>query len=144
MLESIVSESNCADTMDSLAKVFNDQGKTASVVDMASPAGTYSKKNPPRESTSEVWGTRRTANNKYTDDVAFDKVSEKDGKCTIMGKSYSQSVSYYDYNVNFCNIYNGLRIATRDSAVQFNLDAMKPVSCKYALAPSEYATCNRY
>ena len=75
--------------------------------DEASPAGKYASF---QEDSTMVWATRLTANGKYTDDVQWQKLNDgTDSSCTIVGKSRSQSLSYYDYNVNFCNIFNPLR-----------------------------------
>ena len=52
-----------------------------------------------------VWSTRLTKNEKYTDDQIFE-LSETNQGCTSAGHSRSQSVSMYDYSVNFCNLWN--------------------------------------
>ena len=49
--------------------------------------------------------------------------------CYLVGKSRSQSFSIYDYNVNFCNMYNALRIAKKDNGVTWN-DTIKVVNCR--------------
>ena len=52
-----------------------------------------------------VWSTRLTKNKAYTDDQLFQLTSNSSG-CAVDGHSRSQSVSYYDYSVNFCNLWN--------------------------------------
>ena len=52
-----------------------------------------------------IWSTRLTKNKKYTDDQLFEFTESNDG-CTVTGHSRSQSISYYDYSVNFCNLWN--------------------------------------
>ena len=54
---------------------------------------------------SSVWVTRTTPVKHYVDDILF-SVSGSGSSCTVVGKSRSQSMSYYDYDTNFCNIYN--------------------------------------
>ena len=53
---------------------------------MASPAGIYNLKS---QNSSQVEGTRKTANGKYTDDVMFKTVNSKTGQCDIEGRSQS-------------------------------------------------------
>ena len=52
-----------------------------------------------------IWSTRLTLNKKYTDDQLFEFNTSGSG-CMIGGKSRSQSVSYLDNDVNFCNLWN--------------------------------------
>ena len=52
-----------------------------------------------------IWSTRLTKNKKYTDDQIFEFTTTNAG-CTVAGHSRSQSMSYYDYSVNFCNLWN--------------------------------------
>lgn len=53
------------------------------------------------------WVTRTTPVRKYVDDIAFEFVDGCDG-CSIWARSRSQSLSYYDYSTNFCNMWNPL------------------------------------
>ena len=55
-----------------------------------------------------VWTTRLTSGKKYTDDVIFELEADTAG-CKVAMKSRSQSLSYIDYNTNYCNMYNVLR-----------------------------------
>ncbi len=52
-----------------------------------------------------VWATRTTPVSKYVDDILF-KFEESDNDCIIHGKSRSQSLSIYDYDTNYCNLWN--------------------------------------
>ena len=52
-----------------------------------------------------IWSTRQTKNKKYVDDQLFEFAANGSG-CAITGHSRSQSMSYYDYSVNFCNLWN--------------------------------------
>ena len=36
----------------------------------------------------------------------FEGTNDDVGGCVIVGHSRSESVSYYDYSVNFCNLWN--------------------------------------
>ncbi len=53
-----------------------------------------------------VWVTRTTPVQKYVDDIMFEVVSTTDGGCTVNAKSRSESLSYYDYDTNYCNMWN--------------------------------------
>ena len=52
-----------------------------------------------------IWSTRLTRDEKYTDDNLFE-FTENSAGCSVTGSSRSQSMSVYDYNVNFCNLWN--------------------------------------
>ena len=73
-------------------------------VSTQSPAqGTYSLK---EESNDDyIWSTRLTKNGSYTDDQMFTFASNNQG-CMVSGASRSESMSVYDYSVNFCNLWN--------------------------------------
>ena len=72
--------------------------------DTTSPSGgVYSLKE--EGSNDYIWSTRVTLNKKYTDDQLFEFNTSGSG-CMIGGKSRSQSVSYLDNDVNFCNLWN--------------------------------------
>ena len=74
--------------------------------DTASPPGTYKLKE--EKPSDYVWSTRLTANKKYTDDQIFEVSSNANGGCNVHARSQSESLSYLDNNVNFCNMYNVL------------------------------------
>ena len=52
-----------------------------------------------------IWSTRLTANKQYTDDQLFQFVNAGLG-CQVVAKSRSQSNSYLDNGVNYCNMWN--------------------------------------
>ena len=56
-----------------------------------------------------MWTTRLTRDKQYTDDQIFEfsqiQTPDKYG-CQVAGHSRSQSPSYQDYSVNFCNLWN--------------------------------------
>ena len=56
-------------------------------------------------SDSYLWSKRLTKDEKYTDDQMFDFVETNAG-CNVTGHSRSESMSVYDYSVNFCNLWN--------------------------------------
>ena len=53
------------------------------------------------------WMTRTTPVKKYVDDIAFEFAQTASG-CVVKSRSKSQSLSYYDYSTNFCNMWNPL------------------------------------
>eukprot|EP00178_Gracilaria_changii_P004817 TRINITY_DN17840_c0_g1_i1.p1 TRINITY_DN17840_c0_g1~~TRINITY_DN17840_c0_g1_i1.p1 ORF type:complete len:159 (+),score=19.05 TRINITY_DN17840_c0_g1_i1:2-478(+) len=55
-----------------------------------------------------LWTTRTTPKAHYVDDIIFEMQPVNDATCTVNSKSRSQSFSYYDYNTNFCNMWNVL------------------------------------
>ena len=94
----------CADlftAFDSEMRIWNDPTK--------SPAGgSYSVKE--ETAVDYIWATRLTRDKKYTDDILFEFTTNTAG-CAVTGHSRSQSMSVYDYSVNFCNqwnVYNGV------------------------------------
>merc|ERR1712046_258838 len=77
--------------------------------DPASPPGTYTLK---EQGSDYVWSQRKTANGKYIDDVIWQTKGAANGNansCTINAKSRSETPSYLDNSVNYCNSYNALR-----------------------------------
>eukprot|EP00744_Colponema_vietnamica_P004289 GILI01006434.1.p1 GENE.GILI01006434.1~~GILI01006434.1.p1 ORF type:complete len:197 (-),score=88.72 GILI01006434.1:154-672(-) len=81
--------------------------------------------------------TRTTPVKKYVDDVILQLVQQGDN-CFVEGKSRSQSLSYYDYSTNFCNLYNPLRVLD----IPFDKDVQE---CKFHPADEEIvATCDKY
>ena len=122
-------DASCADTyalFDSSLNGFQDP---------ASPQGTYSLKS--KSPSSEIWNTRVTANGKYTDDVRFNFNGSGDS-CAIKAQSQSKSLSYYDYSVNFCNMFNVMRSTYPD------LQISQVSSSKCGYPASDIATCDRY
>ena len=52
-----------------------------------------------------IWSTRLTANKQYTDDQLFTFAAAGSG-CQVVARSRSQSMSYLDNAVNYCNMWN--------------------------------------
>ena len=74
----------------------------------------------------------------YVDDIMF-TVSGTGDACTIQTKSRSETLSYYDYDTNYCNQYNMFRYSGLTFA------APKLDSCKWAPAAADIdTTCNTY
>merc|ERR1719223_701536 len=74
--------------------------------DPASPPGTYTLK---EQGSGYLWSQRKTANGKYIDDVMWTVISGDANSCKINAKSRSETPSYLDNSVNYCNSYNALR-----------------------------------
>ena len=85
--------------------------------------GTYKKV---EESADYFWFTRTTPVKHYVDDVEFTLSEVDSNTCKVTAKSRSQSLSYYDYNTNFCNMYNVIR---ETKGVDFS--PVKASNCKF-------------
>ncbi|CDW71084.1 UNKNOWN [Stylonychia lemnae] len=55
--------------------------------------------------TDYIWTTRTTPVKKYIDDIIFE-FKQQGANCIVSSKSRSQTFSIYDYETNYCNIYN--------------------------------------
>jgi hypothetical protein len=53
-----------------------------------------------------IWVTRTTPVKKYVDDIAFEFTQSTGADCTVNSRSRSQTLSYYDYSTNYCNMWN--------------------------------------
>ena len=57
-----------------------------------------------------LWFTRTTPSAKFVDDIDFQffgNPADFQAKgCTVKARSRSQSLSYYDYDTNYCNMWN--------------------------------------
>ena len=87
-----------------------------------------------------VWATRLTANQEYIDDIMWTTVGAGgNNSCTVTARSRSQSLSWYDFSVNFCNMYNPLR-----GAKLFNgtLEEVQVSRCQFP--PTNITKCDRY
>jgi len=92
--------------------------------------------------------TRTTPTKHYVDDIEFTLTPGKSNSaynvggetCTIMAKSRSESLSYLDYDTNYCNMWNVLR----GSGLDF--ENFKTVGkCSGVPTDAErLATCNKY
>ena len=119
-----VSDKSCADTYTTLQGVLSDFE-----TNNTDPAhGFYAKKQVATR--SQLWYTRLTGGKKYTDDMEY-LLSDTSAGCKITANSRSQSLSYYDYYTNYCNIYNPLRQST------LNFSEPQTTKCKYAPAMND-------
>merc|ERR1712060_328150 len=101
--------------------------------DLSPAGGDYQLKEEAQD--DYIWSTRLTLNKKYTDDQLFEFQSTDSG-CNVVSKSRSQSVSYLDNDVNFCNlwnVFNGTGAAFTYSVSHCSGEAKDPVT-----------TCARY
>jgi hypothetical protein len=55
-----------------------------------------------------IWVTRTTPVKRYVDDIAFEFSTTGSG-CQVSSRSRSQSLSYYDYSTNYCNMWNPIK-----------------------------------
>ena len=126
-----VSDKSCAETYSTLQGVLTSFGAPGN----QDPArGFYNKVSEVTNKT--LWYTRLTSGKKYTDDMEFLFADTANG-CTITAKSQSQSLSYYDYYTNYCNMYNPLRVSG------LNFSEPKTSQCKYpADVAQREAQCN--
>ena len=117
-------DKSCAETYTTLQKVLTDFSENNK-----DPArGFYSKKE--EDVNKTLWYTRLTSGKKYTDDMEY-LFTDAGSSCKITGKSRSQSLSYYDYQTNYCNIYNPLRV----SGLTFSEPSTS--QCKYPADPKQ-------
>ena len=112
---------------------------------IADPAlGTYSLYK--EQTNSWVWATRKGApHNPQVDDILFTFEQSQDGTtCSVTGKSRRQTKSLYDYETNFCNVYNVLR----SDEVAFTPVQWEKKSCRYAPATEPFdltdVRCSQY
>ena len=105
--------------------------------DPASPPGHYDAKE--SGDNDYVWTVRTTANGQYKDDVIFEFSEDGDNQCYIHARSQSQSLSYLDNNVNFCNMFNIIKQV--DSSIAGG-QGYKVGQCK--AGQSDYTACGRY
>ena len=123
----------CSDIFKTITNVVDNNKDTAS------PPGTY---RPKSRSTKDnyVWAVRQTADLKYYDDVMFVMENRPNDSCTVEAVSRSQSPSYIDFNVNFCNMYNVLKQA--DPKVNNNPKMWTTSYCTHN--QTDYTACGRY
>ena len=85
---------------------------------------------------SSIWATRTTPVKHYVDDILFQYSSNSNGGCSIAAKSRSQTLSYYDYSTNFCNMWNVFQVVGGSPTMSvsdctFPADDPKTVCAKY-------------
>jgi hypothetical protein len=87
---------------------------------------------------SSIWVTRTTPTKHYVDDIEF-TLTGTGATCNIAAKSRSETMSYYDYDTNYCNMYN----VFRSSGVKFT--PVTTSQCKWIPEAKDLeATCNKY
>ena len=91
----------------------------------------------------QIWATRTTPVKKYVDDVMWQFFGNSEDfqteGCTVKAASRSRSLSYYDYNTNFCNMWNVLTVVDGPDA----LAGLTTEECKWRPQdPKE--TCMKY
>lgn len=84
-----------------------------------------------------IWVTRTTPVKKYVDDIIFE-FEQKGKDCEVYARSRSQSLSYYDYATNYCNMWNPLVLSGHKLAGQLNVH-----DCKFQ-AGDPYDVCKKY
>merc|ERR1711865_156106 len=86
-----------------------------------------------------IWSSRLTYNKKYTDDELFEFETVMGSEhCLVTARSKSESLSYLDSGVNYCNMWN---IVSRISG--FTKQTLGTSDC--ATVPSDpVTTCARY
>ena len=83
-----------------------------------------------------IWTTRTTPVHKYVDDIIFEFTAVGDSACNVSSKSKSRTLSYYDYETNYCNMWNVLSRAG-------DMKDLKTNHCKWV--PSDATTrCAKY
>ena len=84
-----------------------------------------------------IWSKRLTYNKKYTDDQLFE-FTQTNGDCKVTARSKSESMSYLDNGVNYCNMWN---VISRIDG--FSQNTCSASDCK--TTPSDpKTTCARY
>ena len=91
------------------------------------------------DGSSNVWVTRTTPTKHYVDDIEFTFTVNSATTCKIDAKSRSQTFSIYDYDTNYCNMYNPIR----ESGLKFSPVATSSCANVPKAADVE-ATCNKY
>ena len=92
-----------------------------------------------------IWATRTTPTKHYVDDILFDYFGNtenfNDPGCRVEAKSRSQSLSYYDYSTNYCNMWNVFNTVKEMANVEVTTS-----DCKFKPATLEEAatTCAKY
>lgn len=82
-----------------------------------------------------IWVTRTTPVRHYVDDIAF-QFAQTSAGCQVSSRSRSQSLSYYDYSTNYCNMWNPIKFTGAFSGLSVS-------DCKFP-AEDPTTTCNIY
>ena len=93
-----------------------------------------------------VWSVRAAPQAKDDDfeDVMFTVANTNDGKCKVTGKSIqAKKMSFYDYEVNFCNLYNVYKMSSGGKTLQ--PEQIPLTQCKWTPIPTLYdVRCSQY
>ena len=120
----------------SCADAYAALNKTVTTPNFDPAKGTYAMHS--KTQNQSLWVTRTTPVKHYVDDVEF-VLSGTGETCNVSAKSQSQSLSYYDYDTNYCNMYN----VFRSSGVKFS--PVTTSQCNWVPKPEDLeATCNKY
>ena len=84
-----------------------------------------------------IWSTRLTYNKKYTDDQLFE-FNTSGSDCQVVARSKSESMSYLDNGVNYCNMWN---VVSRISG--FDQSTVTTSDCQ-TVAKNPVSDCARY
>jgi len=91
-----------------------------------------------QQTANSLWVTRTTPTKHYVDDIEF-LLTDQGSVCNISAKSRSETMSYYDYDTNFCNMYN----VFKSSGVAYTTPTTS--ECKWVPTAADLeATCNKY
>ena len=116
--------------------VYAALNKTVSTSGFDPAGGIYAIKQ--ATSGSNLWVTRTTPTKHYVDDIEFTLTGTK-AVCSITAKSQSETLSYYDYDTNYCNMYN----VFKKSGIEFT--PVTTSECSWIPKPADLeATCNKY
>ena len=86
-----------------------------------------------------IWTTRTTPTKHYVDDIEF-TLTPSGNTCSIAAQSRSQTLSYLDYDTNYCNMWN----VVKGSGLDFS-DFKTNGACSGIPTDAErLATCNKY
>ena len=86
-----------------------------------------------------IWSTRTTPAKHYVDDQLFEISSGNDTQCAIVAKTRSRTYSYYDYDTNYCNLWNIFRF----SGMKFTEPVIEDCRWQPSIAFRE-SICNKY
>ena len=118
------------------ADVYAAFDKTVTTASFDPAGGIYAVKQ--ATAGSNLWVTRTTPTAHYIDDIEF-TLTGTGAICSIAAKSRSESPSYYDYDTNYCNMYN----VFKSSGVAFT--PVTTSECAWVPAAADLeATCNKY
>jgi len=120
----------------SCADVYAALNKTVATASFDPAGGIYAVKQ--EVDGSNMWVTRTTPTKHYVDDIEF-TLTGTGATCNIAAKSQSQALSYYDYDTNYCNMYNVFKA----SGVTYT--PVTTNNCKWVPEAKDLeATCNKY